>query len=501
MRFREHHCGGKALSKTYTGKSHQGKKTFGGTAVPSLPRLIARFGAGMFSMLPMQYVTTEHPLCLEGEWNTLCAPTVNARDPAHVPLREEWSTLLNAIACPSECKQYAKLVNTVISNHAQVGHINDLLLFMADVNTYVKGPEFDKLFSVIAKRVNRELWVSLPRRITLHLPSYSSTLSSWLQDLLKRACMKHSAPSGIKHWLMRAVTIVPVKAAKVVDAVRKHQAPVVAEHTIAWLTRNIPLMPENPYPNKIPPYQNLQSPLSTEQLQALRATLRAKLQKYHCACSAWQETHPCLANPTGHVILRTTQQPTALLLPNEAKLLVENARVPLLPNPTHLTDSLARFRLDLVKAVIPVAIPHCDRSLPAPLLPLDQVDAICHSVRERCLTEIQACHSRAPWLSEATRSSVQSTMRHMQLVGHFWDKQPTKVSAQFFKLNEFRCLDNILTGKKFPILGFAPCPTWPRPMAYISLSPLRSKQGSQKMRSTTTSYLRPMPPPPPSRKC
>ena len=53
---------------------------------------------------------------------------------------------------------------------------------------------------------------------------------------------------------------------------------------------------------------------------------------------------------------------------------------------------------------------------------------------------------------------MQSTMRHMQLVGHFWDKQPTKVSAQCFKLNEFQCLDNILTGKKCRILGFAPSP-------------------------------------------
>ena len=53
---------------------------------------------------------------------------------------------------------------------------------------------------------------------------------------------------------------------------------------------------------------------------------------------------------------------------------------------------------------------------------------------------------------------MQSTMRHMQLVGHFWDKQPTKVSAQCFKLNEFGCLDNILTGKKFRILGFVPSP-------------------------------------------
>ena len=146
---------------------------------PPLPRIMATFGMGVFSMVIMEEVEeAKLGTAREAHNDTILAPTCNAVVPGGVHETETWECFINNLALLDESNSLAEHAQHIIDHTKTLGSVDNLLGFMARAAKYVKGSLFERLFTAITRRARLEWGVDIKRRLVVKLPTYEKKFPS-----------------------------------------------------------------------------------------------------------------------------------------------------------------------------------------------------------------------------------------------------------------------------------------------------------------------------------
>ena len=332
-----------------------------------------------------------------------------------------------------------------------------LLQFLTRAAGYVKGPLFERMFRTVNRRVGAEWGISLPRRLTLKVPTYGRSMGLWVTRKLYTLFTEGNVPPALKLWLRRTICVVPIAPKKTAEILHKARTPRVMPDIISYL-RDTPhiTMPDHRI-------RLLCEPLPPESITHLSELACARTQEMGCDCTRRMHTHPCLRNPLGHVILRSPQQ-FQCVAPGLTDLFTEHARTPLLPASDAVHTLMPQVRRQLLQALLPVPMPtgctpltHPDPDPPSPLplMSVADVDHVIHEILQHCDRE---AHARAPWLRHEHMDTIQHIMKHLELVGDTWDKKLHRMHACCTRLQDQQTISMIICGEKFVIQGWGSSP-------------------------------------------
>ena len=181
---------------------------------PPLPRIMATFGTGVFTMVLMEEVKeAKFGTAREAHNDTILAPKCNAVVPGGVHSTETWECLINNLALPDESNSLAEHAQHIVDHPKTSGSVDNLLGFMARAAKYVKGSLFERLFTAVTGRARMEWGVVIKRRLVVRLPTYEKKIHQKISSSLRSAALRASLP-GLGPWLASPIAVVPAKAKK-----------------------------------------------------------------------------------------------------------------------------------------------------------------------------------------------------------------------------------------------------------------------------------------------
>ena len=313
-----------------------------------------------------------------------------------------------------------------------------LLQFLMRAARYVKAPRFERLFRKVNLRVGAEWGISLPRRLTLKVPTYGRSMDLWVTRKLYTLFTEGKVPPALKLWLRRTICVVPMAPNKTAEVLRKARTPRVMPDIISYLQ----LTPYATTPD--PRICLLHEPLSSETVQRLAEFASTCTQNMGCDCIRRMHTHPCLRNPLGHIILRSPQQ-FECITPELTDFFSEHAQAPLLPATDTIHTLMQQIRRQLVQALLPVPMPTActplthpdpDPPRPLPLMSVADINHVIHEILQDCDREAKTLSARAPWLRHEHQDTIRHIMKHLELVGDTWDKRLHRMYACFARLQD-----------------------------------------------------------------
>ena len=210
----------------------------GWVVTPPLPQIMATFGTGVFTCVPMEEVKkAKFGTSREAHCNTILSPTCNACVTGGVHSTETWECLINNLALPDDSNSLSEHAQHIVDHPKTLGSVDDLLGFMARAKKYAKGSLFERLFTAIAGRARMEWGVVIKRRLVVKLPTYEKNFHQKISTSLRSAALGASLP-GLGSWLASSITVVSARAQKVsslpvkVKGLKVHvKVQVVLQHT------------------------------------------------------------------------------------------------------------------------------------------------------------------------------------------------------------------------------------------------------------------------------
>jgi len=215
QRYAEHESRAKTLRNYFYGARHQRCRMLTGYGKsPGLARVMAQLGAGRLGMLPMQRVTRNNANSTERNTERCLAPTLNSVAPRGDYNTAFWEGILNHIAFPTRCRTTASTTNQIITARGRGTPTPLLLQSLREARGFVRPRQYERLFRVVAGRVQHELKVKLHRRIVLRTPPVPGQAARTLVHTMRQALDTLALPAEITDWLKAAVTVIPTRMQK-----------------------------------------------------------------------------------------------------------------------------------------------------------------------------------------------------------------------------------------------------------------------------------------------
>ena len=209
-RFCEHCRKGKSLKNKYVGRQCRSQiKAIRPGCMPSLPRLIARYGMGCMSMYPIEYVDPREAGERGRFWDCVHTPTANQRIPFGGVDRLVWEMICNEHNDTSEMKTLKARAEHILTKGVCHVGIPTVLRFLTDACGHLHVQLFDKLFAQVKRVVTKEWGFALPRRLVFHVPSYKPHVQALVRKFLTRWIRDFQIPDALRDWLCKAICIVP----------------------------------------------------------------------------------------------------------------------------------------------------------------------------------------------------------------------------------------------------------------------------------------------------
>ena len=194
----------------------------------------------------------------------------------------------------------------------------------------------------------KRVWgTELQRRIVMRVPTYNKrTINS--VKISPRSQIAHlSLPQSLRTWLGRIVSVIPLQATKLRDAVRGG-APL---RTVNTVVRELQAGVQNGTVQAVPLQVGSQrrawqfSDCAQVQHAVVQRVSRQLVQRgeRRCRCKRLMQQHPELQNDLQHVILRTHRQWECLMGAAGADTLSGNSRQCVVPSMTVLEERMDIF--------------------------------------------------------------------------------------------------------------------------------------------------------------
>ena len=513
-RYGEHLSRAKSLRNLFLGTRHRRLRCqlgFGKT--PSLSRVLASIGGAKASMLLMQKVDPpREAFNVESHFDSVLAPTLNQIDPARGwgigELRWRWSLRDQT---SSEAKTLSQRTNDVLwkirSNQGSVLEVEHLIELLTTSLGKVPGRLFDSFFRAVQGFVKKAWGTELLRRIVVRVPTYHRGTINSIKSSLRSHIAQRALPDCLKAWLNRALSVMPLQATKLKDAMRGGASLRTVRMTADELTKGIDCGAFSALPLHVGDLQRawvFTEPQSVQQdvVQAVTMQLKQRGGRL-CRCSSLMTCHPVLQNDIGHVLLRSKPQWECLLGERGAATMNGNSRQCLVPSLSVLEERLNIFEASLKRMTIPdrppkisisqpsAAPPSLSSSPPSPLpeaqmeakvtpstdakhalLQQEDITPIIDWVRDICARDISTCALETPALEETHVDNLSSRIWDLRFRTGVWDKQLHRMSGACRVLEEERVLEAYLGGDRFVLWGVAD--SKPSAQAAVVFDTLRS---------------------------
>ena len=162
---------------------------------------------------------------VESHFDSVLAPTLNQIDPARGwgigELRWRWSLRDQT---SSEAKTLSQRTNDVLwkirSNQGSVLEVEHLIELLTTSLGKVPGRLFDSFFRAVQGFVKKAWGTELLRRIVVRVPTYHRGTINSIKTSLRSHIAQRALPDCLKAWLNRALSVMPVQATKLKDAMR-----------------------------------------------------------------------------------------------------------------------------------------------------------------------------------------------------------------------------------------------------------------------------------------
>ena len=224
-RFCEHWRKGRSLRNKYIGrqcKAHIRAIRLG--RLPSLPRLIAKYGMGCMTMYPVERVQPSPAGQRERFWDRVHAPTANQKTPFGGVDRLVWEMISNKRGDSTQMKTLKARAEFILQKGVTHLGIRAVLKFLVDECGHLQTPLFDRLFTEVKRTVRSEWGFVLPRRLTFQVPLYEPHIHARVRRFIINRLSSFCIPTALRDWLCQSVNIVPKSTPSVGDVLKRGPA-------------------------------------------------------------------------------------------------------------------------------------------------------------------------------------------------------------------------------------------------------------------------------------
>ena len=195
-----------------------------------------------------------------------------------------------------------------VGKEAELG-VEGLLQILTTALGKIPGTMFDSFFRAVEGVVKRVWGMELQRRILVRVPTYHKCTLNMIKWSVRSQISQQPLPQCLKGWLYRALSVMPLQATKLRDAIRGGSSLRTVRMVADTLCAGVQDGTFSATPLCVGREQRAWFFWEPRQVQkTIVHNVPRRLQhsaQWRCRCQHVMQRHPCLCNDVGHLILRS----------------------------------------------------------------------------------------------------------------------------------------------------------------------------------------------------